>query len=232
MITIRRSGERGRADHGWLDARHTFSFADYHDPRHMGFRALRVINEDRVAPGEGFDPHDHADMEIVTYILDGALRHEDSMGNGSVIRRGDLQRMTAGTGVRHSERNPSDREPVHLLQIWIRPECRGLEPGWEERRFPEEDREGRLRVLVSRDGREGSLRIHQDVSLLGTVLPAAAEVVHPLAPGRHAWVQVARGSVEVNGATLRQGDGAALGEEPAVALRGVERAEVLLFDLG
>lgn len=231
MINLRRSADRGREDHGWLDARHTFSFAGYRDPRHMGFRSLRVINEDRVAPGGGFAPHGHEDMEIVTFILDGALRHGDSMGNGSVLRRGDVQRMTAGTGVRHSEVNASDREPVHLLQIWILPAERGLEPSWEERRFPEEEREGRLRVLVSPDGRDGSLRIHQDASLLAAVLPAGKEVVHPLRAGRHAWVQVARGTVLLGGAPLGTGDGAAISGEEEVRLRGEERAEVLLFDL-
>lgn len=231
MLVVRRSEERGQADRGWLDARHTFSFAGYHDPRHMEFRSLRVLNEDRLSPGAGFPLHGHEDVEIVTYLLDGALRHEDSMGNGSVLRREDVLRMTAGTGVRHSEMNASDEEPVHLLQIWIDPGRRGLVPGYEEKHFPDAEKAGRLRPIVSPDGRDGSLRISQDLEMLAAVLPEGEAVVHRLRGGRHAWIQVARGSVAVDGKTLRQGDGAAVSEMASVSLTGVERAEVILFDL-
>ncbi len=231
LITVRRSDERGRADHGWLDARHTFSFADYHDPRHVRFRSLRVLNEDRIAPGGAFPPHDHSDMEIVTCILEGNLRHKDSMGNGSVLRPGDVQRMTAGTGVRHSEENASMQEPLHLFQVWILPERRDLEPGYEERNFPAGEKEGGLRLLVSPDGRDGSLRIHQDASIYAAVLAPGGEVVHRLGPARHAWIQVASGAVAMNGETLREGDGASLSREEAVTLAGIERGETLLFDL-
>ena len=231
MIVVRRSEERGHANHGWLDSRHTFSFAGYHDPRHMQFRALRVINEDRVRPGEGFGPHEHEDMEIVTCVLEGALRHADSMGNGSVLRKGVVQRMTAGTGVQHSEMNASDKDPVHFLQIWVHPDRRGLEPGYEERGFPDAEKEGRLRVLVSPDGRDDSLRIHQDASIYAAVLPKGRDVVHRLRKGRHAWIQIARGSASVNGEVLRQGDGAAVSDVDSLTITGVERAEVVLFDL-
>ncbi|MCK6481614.1 MAG: pirin family protein [Planctomycetaceae bacterium] len=231
MIVVRRSEDRGRGNHGWLDSRHTFSFAGYHDPRHMRFGALRVINEDRVRPGAGFGEHEHEDMEIVSIVLDGALRHRDSMGNGSVLGRGDVQRMTAGTGVRHSEMNGSDREPVHFLQVWIHPDRRGLEPGYEERNFTDAEKEGRLLLLVSPDGRDGSLRIHQDASIHGTVLSKGGEVVHGLREGRRAWIQVARGSVTVNGERLRQGDGAAVTDVGSLTITGLERAEVVLFDL-
>ena len=231
MIAVRRSDERGHADHGWLDARHTFSFADYHDPRHVRFRSLRVLNEDRIAPGAGFPQHEHEDMEIVTYVLEGALRHKDSMGNGSVLRPGDVQRMTAGTGVRHSEENASTTEPLHLFQVWLLPERRGLAPGYEEKNFPPEEKEGRLRLLVSPDGRDGSLRFHLDATIHAALLAPGAEVAHPLAPGRHAWVQVVCGAVTVNGEALRAGDGISLSREDAVSLAASERSEVLLFDL-
>jgi redox-sensitive bicupin YhaK (pirin superfamily) len=198
MIAIRTSKDRGHVDHGWLDARHTFSFADYYDPAHMGFRALRVINEDRVQPAQGFPPHGHRDMEIVSYVLAGALEHRDSMGHGSVIRPGDVQRMSAGTGVRHSEYNPSPAEPVHFLQIWIEPEARHLPPGYEQKTYLAEDKCGRLRLIASRDGAEGSVVIHQDARIHATVLDPGQEVVHRPAPGRHAWVQVARGSVTLS----------------------------------
>jgi hypothetical protein len=231
MLTIRPSEARGHVEFGWLDTRHSFSFGHYHDPAHMGFRALRVINEDHVDPGAGFDPHPHRDMEILTYVLSGALEHQDSMGNGSVIRPGDVQRMTAGTGVVHSEQNASATEPVHLLQIWLLPARTGLAPGYEQKAFPEAERRGRLRPLASADGREGSVTVHQDVTLYSALLGAGESVRHALAPGRHAWVQVARGAVSVNGETVRAGDGVALSNERSLALEASEDAELLLFDL-
>ncbi|MBA3547471.1 MAG: pirin family protein [Nannocystis sp.] len=231
MLTIRRSHERGHADHGWLDSHHTFSFADYHDPRHMGFRTLRVINEDCVAPGKGFGTHSHRDMEIISYVLAGALEHKDSLGTGSVIRPGDVQRMSAGTGVAHSEFNSSHTEPVHFLQIWILPETRGSAPGYEQKRFEPEARSGRLRLIASRDGREGSVVIHQDVALYAALLAPGQSVTHSFAPGRHGWLQVARGAVTVGDATLRAGDGAALEQTEKIEIAGVEAAELLLFDL-
>jgi hypothetical protein len=231
MLTIRPSEARGHVEFGWLDTRHSFSFGHYHDPAHMGFRALRVINEDHVDPGAGFDPHPHRDMEILTYVLSGALEHRDSMGNGSVIRPGDVQRMTAGTGVVHSEQNASATEPVHLLQIWLLPARTGLAPGYEQKAFPEAERRGRLRPLASADGREGSVTVHQDVTLYSALLGAGESVRHALAPGRHAWVQVARGAVSVNGETVRAGDGVALSDERSLALEASEDAELLLFDL-
>jgi redox-sensitive bicupin YhaK (pirin superfamily) len=235
MVIIRPAGERGHAEHGWLDSRHTFSFADYYDPRHMGFRALRVINEDRVAPGQGFGRHAHRDMEIVTYVLDGALEHKDSLGTGSVIRPGDVQRMSAGTGVAHSEFNASKSEPVHFLQIWLLPRERGLPPGYEQKTFPPGERQGRLRVVASPDGREGSVTIHSDATVYGTLLSDGQSVVLPLPPGRHAWVHVARGRARVADQALGAGDAAALSEEAAVKLEGLdggESAEILVFDLG
>jgi redox-sensitive bicupin YhaK (pirin superfamily) len=232
MLTIRRSQERGHADHGWLDSHHTFSFADYHDPRHMGFRSLRVINEDRVAPGKGFGTHSHRDMEIISYVLAGALEHKDSLGTGSVIEPGDVQRMSAGTGVAHSEFNHSRSEPVHFLQIWILPERRGSAPGYEQRRFEPAERAGRLRLIASRDGREGSVTVHQDVALYAALLAPDELVIHRFAAGRHGWLQVARGSVKVGEATLQAGDGAAIEQAEQVEIVGVEAAELLLFDLG
>jgi redox-sensitive bicupin YhaK (pirin superfamily) len=231
MITVRASRQRGHFDHGWLDTYHTFSFAGYQDPRHMGFRKLRVINEDRVRPGEGFGTHPHRDMEIITYVLDGALEHKDSMGNGSVIRRGEVQRMTAGTGVTHSEFNPSTTDPVHFLQIWILPEREGLEPGYEQKDYPEGQRRGTLRLVASRNGRDGSVTIHQDAKVFVSLLEAGQEVDHPMAPGRHAWVQVARDGLQVNGVHLAAGDGAAVSEEKSLRIRSAEGAEFLLFDL-
>jgi redox-sensitive bicupin YhaK (pirin superfamily) len=231
MIYIRKSSERGHFDHGWLNTYHTFSFDQYYDPRFMGFRSLRVINEDFVAPGRGFPTHGHRDMEIITYILEGALAHQDSMGNGSTIRPGDVQRMSAGTGVRHSEANPSDAEPVHLLQIWIVPAEQGTTPGYEQTSFTEEDRRGRLKLVASSDGREGSVTIHQDASLYASLLGESQTVEHELAEGRSAWVQVARGAVEVNRQRLEQGDGAAASEEWKLAITGRGDAEILLFDL-
>jgi redox-sensitive bicupin YhaK (pirin superfamily) len=231
MIRVRPAELRGHAEHGWLESRHTFSFADYRDPEHMGFRSLRVINEDRVMPGEGFPAHGHRDMEILTYVLDGALEHRDSLGNGSVIRPGEVQRMSAGTGVTHSEYNASREEPVHFLQIWILPEREGIAPGYEQRPFPADERRGRLRLLASRDGREGALTIHQDAALYGTLLEPGKTLVHALEPGRHAWLQIARGAVMLDDLALRAGDGAALSDEPALAVRALEPAELLVFDL-
>ncbi|HZJ02983.1 MAG TPA: pirin family protein [Thermoleophilia bacterium] len=231
MITTRRSQDRGHFDHGWLDTRHTFSFAGYMDPAHMGFRTMRVINEDKVDPDRGFGTHPHRDMEIITVVLRGALEHKDSSGGGGVIRPGVVQHMTAGSGVRHSEFNPSDTEPVHLLQIWILPDEEGITPFYEQKEFPEEERRGHLRLVASKDGRDGSLQIHQDASMYSTMLSAGDEVGHELAGGRAAWVQVAQGAVSVNGERLEQGDGARLEEETAVELRAEEDSELLLFDL-
>ncbi|MHB8454626.1 MAG: pirin family protein [Acidiferrobacterales bacterium] len=231
MIEIRQSAERGHANHGWLDSYHTFSFADYHDPAHMGFSHLRVINEDRVNPGSGFPTHSHRDMEIITYIIDGALEHKDSMGNGSVIRPGDVQRMSAGTGVSHSEFNPSASETVHFLQIWILPDTNGLPPGYEQRHFGHRELDGSLRVVASRDGREGSVAVHQDMSLYAVRLNRGQQVKHNLASGRRAYVQVARGSVELNGRQLLAGDGAGVSQEMELRLEAGTDAEVLVFDL-
>lgn len=231
MITIRKSAERGASKHGWLDSRHTFSFADYMDPRHMGFRALRVINEDRVAPAQGFGTHGHRDMEILSYVLEGELEHRDSMGNGSIIRPGDVQRMTAGTGVMHSEKNPSRERPVHFLQIWLLPEKARLQPGYEQKTFAEGERKGKLRLVASRDGHDGSIVVHQDVALWSGLLDAGDESSLDLATGRHAWVQVARGEIELNGQTLSAGDGASASEERTLKIRATSPAEVLVFDL-
>jgi redox-sensitive bicupin YhaK (pirin superfamily) len=231
MITIRPATERGRGDYGWLDTRHTFSFNDYHDARHMGFRALRVINEDWIAPGKGFGTHGHRDMEIVTYVLEGALEHRDSLGNGSVLHPGEFQQMTAGTGIEHSEFNPSGSEPVHLYQIWLFPERRGLTPSYDQRDFPASERDGKLRLVASADGREGSLRIHQNAGVFLTTLGAGEQVSHTLAPGRHAWVQVLRGALKLNGVALSTSDGAAVSDEQALVLRAAAQAEVMLFDL-
>jgi hypothetical protein len=231
MITIRRAEERGHADHGWLDTRHTFSFADYHDPEHMGFGDLRVINEDRVQPGTGFGTHGHRDMEIISYVLEGELTHRDSMGNGSTIRPGEVQRMSAGTGVRHSETNPSRERLVHFLQIWIQPSGPGGEPGYEQKAFPAAERQGRLRLVASRDGRDGSLLLHQDAAVYATLLEAGQHVEHALARGRHAWLQVARGRLTLNGTPLEAGDGAAVSDEALLTLRSEKPAEALLFDL-
>ncbi len=233
MITIRKASERGHFDHGWLDTRHTFSFADYHDPAHMGFRALRVVNEDRVRPGEGFPTHGHRDMEILSYVLSGALAHRDSTGGQGVLRPGEVQRMSAGTGVRHSEFNGSRDAPVHFLQIWILPDRDGAAPSYEQRAFPEGERRGRLRLVASPDGAEGSLRIGTDARVHATLLGDGERVRHALAPGRHGWVQVARGALSVNGVALEAGDGAAVSDEAELVLagRGAELAEALLFDL-
>lgn len=231
MISIRKAEERGGADHGWLNTRHTFSFADYHDERHMGFRDLRVINEDRVRPGEGFPTHAHRDMEILSWVLSGALEHNDSLGNGSVIRPGELQRMSAGTGVRHSERNPSATDPLHFLQIWVLPEKNGLAPGYEQKSFPESERFGRWQLLASPDGRDGSLTIHQDVLLSAAIWKGGESIPYAIAPGRAAWIQVSKGSLSLDGRALRSGDGAAVTKEAAIELSGEKGAEALLFDL-
>jgi len=231
MISVRKSAERGHFDHGWLDTYHSFSFADYHDPAHMGFRALRVINEDVVAPGRGFPMHFHRDMEIVTYVLEGAIEHRDSMGNAGVIRPGEVQRMTAGRGVTHSESNPSDRERLHLLQIWILPDRKGHDPGYEQKAIPEAERRGRLRLVASPDGREGSVSIRQDARIFAGILRRGERVSQPLAPGRHAWVQVARGTVALGGLALAAGDGAAVSDEASLEIKGTEDSEILVFDL-
>jgi quercetin 2,3-dioxygenase len=231
MLTLRKSHERGHAQHGWLDSRHTFSFAGYHDPDYMGFRDLRVINEDRVEPARGFGTHAHRDMEILSYVLSGELAHRDSLGNGSVIRPGDVQRMSAGTGVTHSELNPSPREPVHFLQIWILPEKDGLPPSYEQRHFPAEERTGRLRLVASQDARDGSLRVHQDVDVYAGLLGRGDAVTHALRSGRHAWLQLARGRCKLNGVALEAGDGAAVSGETQLRIDGAEGAELLLFDL-
>ena len=231
MITIRKSDDRGRANHGWLDTHFTFSFADYFDPEHVQFRTLRVMNDDRVAGGGGFPMHPHRDMEIVTYVLEGALEHRDSMGNGSVIKPGDIQYMSAGTGVTHSEFNASKTEPAHLYQIWMMPDQRGHKPAYDQKNFTEAEKRGKLRLIASPDGREGSVKIRQDNELYATVLSAGDSVKHALKPDRHAYVQVARGSVKLNGKPLETGDGAAISAEKSVELTGVKDAEVLLFDL-
>ena len=231
MIIVRPAEERGVANFGWLDSRHTFSFGHYYDPRHMGIGALRVINDDRVAPGGGFDTHAHQDMEIISYVLEGAMEHQDSIGTGSVIRPGDVQRMTAGTGIAHSEFNHSRTEPVHFLQIWIVPERKGLEPGYEQKTFPLEERRGKARLVASRDGRNGSLTVHQDVDLYTSVLEAGDEVAIDLRPERSAWVQVARGAVTVNGTGLKEGDGAAVFDTATLTLTSDTGGEVLVFDL-
>jgi len=233
MVTIRPAARRGRTQIDWLDSRHTFSFGDYQDPAQMGFRTLRVINDDRVAPAAGFGMHGHRDMEIITYVLDGALEHRDSLGTGEVLRRGDVQRMTAGTGIRHSEFNPSKTEPVHLLQIWLLPQQRGLVPDYEQKNFPEADKRGRLRLIAAPDARDGALAIHQDVELFASVLGPNERVTYDLRDGRSAWLQVARGQVALNGRALADGDGAAVTDEMQLDLKTEEGAgaEFLLFDL-
>jgi len=231
MLRIRKADERGHFDFGWLNTYHTFSFDQYYDPNHMAFRSLRVINEDRVAPATGFPTHSHRDMEIITYILEGELRHQDSMGNGSVIRPGDVQRMTAGTGVAHSEFNASQSEPVHLLQIWILPNQRNLTPGYEQKAFGEDERRGQLRLIASPDGRAGSVTINQDANVFASLLQPGDSVEYKMSPERHAWIQLARGAVLVNGEALSQGDGAALSEESSIRIDAEGPAEVLLFDL-
>ncbi len=232
MITIRNSQERGGANFGWLDSRHTFSFGNYYDSQHMGFASLRVINEDKVEPGKGFATHGHRDMEIISYVLEGALEHKDSIGNGSVIKPGDVQRISAGTGILHSEFNSSDTEPVHFLQIWILPDQNGIEPSYEQKTFSPEEKRGKLRLVGSRNGRDGSVTIHQDVDLYSVLLGSGEAVSHTLDNNRQAWIHVVRGAVELNGQQLYAGDGAAISQENNITLQGVsEDAEVLLFDL-
>jgi hypothetical protein len=232
-MKIRRALERGHAEHGWLESYHTFSFADYIDRAHMGFRALRVINEDRVQAGQGFGRHPHRDMEIVSYVLEGALEHKDSMGNGSVIRPGDVQRMSAGTGVFHSEFNASKTELVHFLQIWIVPDREGHAPGYEQKAFSVDDRRGKLRLVASSDGRDGSVTIHQDARMLATLLARGESVTYDLAPKRGAWIHVARGSIEVDGTKLEAGDAAAIEDAKTITLAGAldDASEALVFDL-
>jgi redox-sensitive bicupin YhaK (pirin superfamily) len=231
MIEVRKSCERGHANHGWLDTFHTFSFADYYDPAHMGFGPLRVINEDRVEPGKGFGTHGHRDMEIITVVLEGGLQHRDSLGNGSVIRPGDVQRMSAGTGVMHSEFNASDNDPVHFLQIWIEPQTRGVRPGYEQKHFDAEERRGRLRLLASPDGRDESVTVHQDARIYVADLAPDEADSHDLAAGRRAYVHVARGAVKLNGLALEAGDGASVVDEATLNLSGLQESQVLLFDL-
>ena len=231
MITIRNAADRGHADLGWLDSRHSFSFGQYHDPRHMGFGPLRVINDDRVAPGRGFGTHPHRDMEIVTYVLEGALEHQDSLGSGSVMRPGDVQRMSAGTGIRHSELNHSATEPVHFLQIWIEPERTGLQPSYAQTHAAPADRQGRLLLVASRDGREGTLGLNQDADILVGRLARGEAVSHAPGVGRRLWLQVAQGSVRLNGQDLLEGDGAAVTDEPLLEIEGIEDAEILLLDM-
>lgn len=231
MIRLRRAHERGSFNHGWLKSAHTFSFGQYQDPHHMGFRSLRVINDDIVEPGQGFGEHGHRDMEIITYPLSGTVRHRDSLGNEEDVVPGMIQRMSAGSGIRHSEFNPSAAEPMHMLQIWLMPDAPGLEPSHESKRFLIQEETGRLHLLASGDGRDGSLRIHQDADLHAGVLLAGESVTHDMQPGRHAWVHVARGSASINGESLAPGDGAAISEEQRIELSTSEGAEVLMFDL-
>jgi redox-sensitive bicupin YhaK (pirin superfamily) len=232
MIAVRPAEARGTANLGWLDSRHTFSFGEYHDPKHMGFGPLRVINEDRVQPGKGFGTHGHRNMEIISYVLEGELEHKDSIGTGSVIRPGDVQRMSAGSGIRHSEFNHSDKELVHFLQIWVMPEQDGIAPGYEQKTFTRQDKQGRLRLIASRDGRDGSVVIHQDASVYASIPGAGKTVELALAPKRLGWVQVARGVVEVEGKALKAGDGAAIADQASVAIKATtDDTEVLVFDL-
>lgn len=230
-FVVRRAHERGHADHGWLNTHHTFSFANYYDPAHMGFRSLRVINDDRVRGGAGFPTHPHRDMEIISYVLEGALEHRDSMGNGSVIRPGDVQRMTAGTGVLHSEYNHSKAQGLRFLQIWILPDRQGLTPGYEQRAFTPEDRHGRLRLVASPDAADGSVTVHQDLRLYSALLDPGQTVTHPFAPGRHGWLQVATGAVRVGDITLHEGDGLSITGADSIEIAGEEAGEILLFDL-
>jgi hypothetical protein len=231
MIQIRRAEERGHADHGWLNAYHTFSFAGYHDPAYRGFRSLRVMNEDRVQPGRGFGTHPHHDMEIVTYVLEGALEHKDSMDNGEVLRPGEFQRMSAGTGITHSEFNPSQTEPVHLYQIWLLPERKGIEPSYEQKRFDDAGMTNQLRLVASPDAAEGSLKIHQNARIYLAKLADGTQISHTLTPGRHAWLQVLRGALAVNGLELKTSDGAAVSGESQISIVGNSQSELMLFDL-
>ncbi|NJK77076.1 MAG: pirin family protein [Oscillatoriales cyanobacterium RU_3_3] len=231
MIAVRKSEARGHANHGWLDSYHTFSFANYYDPKQMNFRSLRVINEDVISPGKGFGTHGHRDMEIITYVLEGALEHKDSLGTGAIIKPGEVQRMTAGTGIQHSEFNHSQTDPVHLLQIWILPDTNGLPPSYEQKEFTLAEKHGKLRLVAARDARDGAVKINQDVDLYAAVLDKNSRVVHGLQPNRHAWVQVARGAILLDGLTLVKGDGAAISDRSEVAIEATENAEILLFDL-
>jgi len=231
MITIRKAEDRGHANHGWLNSYHTFSFANYHDPKHMGFRALRVINEDRVSPGAGFGTHGHSDMEIITYVLEGSLEHKDSIGTGSVIQPGEVQRMSAGKGIRHSEFNHSKTESVHFLQIWLLPDTKDLPPSYEQRNFSPAKNPGKLHLVAARNGREGAVTVHQDVDLYAAVLEPGDRVSHTLQPQRHGWIQVARGAITLNGLPLDKGDGAAISQETDVVIEATTDAEILLFDL-
>jgi quercetin 2,3-dioxygenase len=231
MLTLRKAEERGHANHGWLDSYHTFSFANYYDPAHMGFRSLRVINQDRVRGGMGFGTHPHRDMEIISYVLEGALEHKDSMGNGSIIAPGEVQRLTAGTGITHSEFNHSKTEQVHFLQIWILPDRQNLKPGYEQKHFTVEQKRDRLLLVASHDGRDGSVTVNQDLNLYATVLSNGAAVTHIVEPGRHAWIQVARGSALLNGQSIEVGDGVAVSQPGELQLIGKDDAEILVFDL-
>lgn len=231
MIQIRRSNERGFADHGWLQARHTFSFADYHHPDHRRFRSLRVMNEDRIAPGRGFGTHPHQDMEIVTYVLEGALEHRDSMGNGEVLRPGEFQRMSAGTGITHSEFNPSDTDPTHLYQIWLLPERKGIEPSYEQKQFDDSGMANQLRLVASPNAEAGSLKIHQDAHIYLAKIDTGRQVTHNLSEGRHAWLQVLRGDITLNDTVLVTGDGAAVSSETSLSVKATASAEIMLFDL-
>ncbi len=231
MLTVRRAEDRGHANHGWLDTHYTFSFADYHDPSFMGFGALRVINDDTVGPGGGFPPHSHRDMEIITYVLEGALQHQDSMGNGSIIKPGEVQRMSAGTGVTHSEYNTSKKEPVHLLQIWILPSRGGLPTGYEQKYFSDAEKRGRLRLVASPDGADGSVRIQQNARMFASLLEDGQSVSHEFEKGRLGWLHVARGSAEVNGTSLKAGDGVGISDVAKLTIRSKDRGEILLFDL-
>jgi len=231
MMQLRKAADRGHANHGWLDSHHTFSFADYYDPAHMGFRALRVINEDRVTGGQGFGKHSHRDMEIISYVLEGGLEHKDSMGTGAVIRPGDVQRMSAGTGVTHSEYNASKRDAVHFLQIWLMPDRRGIQPSYEQKTFSAEDKAGRLRLVASPDGREDSVTVHTDAALYAGVFEAGQRAEHTLATGRHAWVHVVRGRAKINDTEVSAGDAVGLSGERTVRIEGIDAAELLVFDL-
>ena len=231
MLKVRRAEDRGHANHGWLDTHYTFSFADYYDPRSMGFGALRVINDDTVAPGAGFPPHSHRDMEIITYVLEGAVQHQDSMGNGSIIKPGEVQRMSAGTGVTHSEYNASKTEPLHLLQIWILPSRSGLPTGYEQKYFSDAEKRGRLRLVASPDGADDSVRIQQNARMFASLLEGGQSVSHEFEEGRLGWLHVARGSAEVNGTSLKAGDGVGISDVANLSIRSKDRGEILLFDL-
>jgi redox-sensitive bicupin YhaK (pirin superfamily) len=231
MLEVRRSEERGGAHHGWLESRHSFSFADYYDPKHSGFGPLLVINEDQVAPGAGFGTHGHSDMEIISYVLEGALEHKDSIGTGSVLHYGDVQRMSAGRGVRHSEFNGSKTEPVHFLQIWIQPNVRGIPPSYEEKRFDAEHKRGKLRLIASPDGRDGSVTIHQNAAIYASILDEGDRVEHALDPARRAYVHVIRGDATVNGVPLKDGDALKISAIDKIVIEQAEAAELLLFDL-